>query len=217
MDAGTSVLAAATAAALALALWLRWRREQFGIERAVPLTSPVDGMPYRVHADHPEAEAAADSLALLNRRAVALARHLRRVYRDDPGPRGAATRALLARYNPDRIVENSPLDPSKDTSYTIDKGRVLALCLRNRGRDGAGPGALHDDGVLTFVLLHEMAHIASDEVGHPPGFWRTFKWLLLEAEAAGLYWSPDYAREPLVYCGLRIAYNPRYDADLPAI
>jgi hypothetical protein len=217
MDTWTAVLAAATAAALAVLVYLRWRREQFGIERAVPLTSPVDGMPYRVHADHPEAAAAADSLALLNKRAVALARHLRRVYRSAPGPRGDATRALLARYNPDRIVENSPLDPTKDTSYTIDKGEVLALCLRERAAAGEGPGPLHDDGVLTFVLLHEMAHIASDEVGHPPGFWRTFKWLLLEAEAAGLYLSPDYSRDPLVYCGLRIAYNPRYDPGLAPI
>ena len=62
-----------------------------------------------------------------------------------------------------------------------------------------------------------MSHIAIDAVDHPPEFWATFRFLLEEAEAAGLYWSPDFARAPQRYCGVDVDYNPRWDATLAAI
>lgn len=201
----------ALVALAAAALGARWAaRDRFSVRHTAAVFSRVDGARYRVHGAGPEAAAASDTLATLNGRAVAVLRRLRDTYvRGAAGTfrqRRAAAR-LLARYDPDSLAENSPRDPSGDTSYTINKGELIALCLRERA-EGA---PLHDIDVLTFVALHEMAHLATDAVDHPAEFWATFRFLLEEAEAAGVYTSPDFAARPRAYCGLSINYNPRWD------
>ena len=209
------LLAVLTVLALVLlAAWAAQRyADRFTIGQARPLVSGVDGLPYRVHVAHSEPQRAADTLARLNARTVGLLRHLRAAYVRGaaglarPARRRAAER-LLARYSPDSLAENSPFDRAKDTSYTVDKGATVALCLRERG--GAGD-ALHGLDTLTFVTFHEMAHIAVEEVDHPPRFWAAFRFLLEAAEEGGVYRSPDYAARPVRYCGLRVDYNPRYD------
>lgn len=201
---------------LLVAIWFAVRAaraaEHFTLDQTRPVVSRVDGLAYRVHGGHTGPAEAADMLAHLNGRIIDLLRWLRARYVRGPEgaeqpERRAAVERLLARYNPDNLAENSPADPSGDTSYCIEKGAVVALCLRRRG----GGDKLHALKTLTFVTLHEMAHIAVDHVDHPPGFWRAFRFLLEEAEAAGVYNSIDYARAPEDYCGVKINYNPRYD------
>lgn len=195
--------------ALAAVAVHRARWAAFTVERAVPVRSRLDGRAYRVQPAHAGADEAADDLAAINARVVELLRALRARYAraDAPGARRDATARLLARYSPDALAENSPLDPSGDTSYCLDKGALVALCLRAR----AAGHARHDLGVLTFVALHELAHIAVREVDHPPAFWRAFRWLLEEAAAAGVYRAPDFAAAPVEYCGIRVDYNPALD------
>lgn len=193
--------------------------DRFTIENTRPVVSRVDGLRYRVHEGHSGPQKAADTLAELNARVVDLMRFLRARYaRGSAGEihpaRRAAVQRLLARYNPDNLAENSPKDPSGDTSYTLDKGAVVAICLRERDPTVLGdPGAhdIHDMDTLTFVTLHEMGHIAIDDVDHPPRFWSAFRFLLEEAEEAGIYTSPNFAARPRYYCGVKIDYNPRYD------
>jgi hypothetical protein len=190
--------------------------DRFTIEHTRPVVSRVDGLRYRVHEGHAGPQRAADTLATLNGRVVDLMRHLRARYvRGPDGDRHPARREavarLLARYNPDNLAENSPKDPSGDTSYTLDKGAVVALCLRER--DPAAAGNIHDLDTLLFVTLHELGHVAIDDVDHPPRFWSAFRFLLEEAEEAGIYTSPDFAAQPRYYCGIKIDYNPRWSAD----
>jgi hypothetical protein len=202
-----------------LLLWLAGRRlllggDHFTIERTRPRVSAVDGIPYRVHDVHKEPQRAADMLARLNGRVVAVLRRLRNRYvRGPDGERYPARRAaalrLLARYNPDNLAENSPRDPSGDTAYSLDKGAIVAICLRERG---SPENEIHELETLTFVTLHEMTHIAIDELDHPKVFWETFRFLLEEAEEAGIFTSPDYSQSAARYCGMDINYNPRYDA-----
>jgi hypothetical protein len=208
----------------------RARGDRFTLEGTRAVRSGVDGLPYRVHLVHGGSARAADRLALLNRRAVELLRHLRRKYlrgaagRRHPARARAAAR-LLALYNPDNLAENSPRDPEGDTSYTIDKGAILALCLREKGPaagpaagpGGAPPHALHDLETLSFVVVHELSHIAIEDLDHPPRFWRAFKFLLSEAREAGLLRGVDYARAPVVYCGMAIDYSPLHDPALPPL
>ena len=194
-----------------------WRGgDRFTLAQTREVRSGIDGLPYRVHEN---STAAADTMAELNRRATELLRHLRGKYLRGPGrgafpAREAATRRLLGLYNPDNLAENSPRDPEGDTSYTIDKGAILALCLRAKGPGGAG---IHDMETLTFVTLHELTHIAVTDVDHPVAYWRTFKFVLQEAVAAGLLKGVDYSQRPTVYCGMNIDYNPFYDASLPPL
>jgi len=223
------LLVASVVALIIIVLYFAARRlilgaDRFTIENTKPIVSTIDGIPYRVHEAHLGPQKAADTLAKLNGRVIDVLRHLRNRYlRGPPMPgteeRVAATKRLLARYNPDNLAENSPQDPTGDTAYSLDKGAIVAICLRDRGtpRNGAAPNAIHDLSTLTFVTLHEMSHIAIDEIDHPKKFWETFKWLLEEAEQAGIYTSPDYSLGSARYCGMDVNYNPRYDGNTEAI
>ncbi len=198
------------------------RLDRFTIERTTALRSAVDGLPYRVHPTHTSPQKAADLLAAINGRLVIVMRRLRTKYARDPEmaarfpARARATARILRRYNPDNLVENSPLDPSGDTSYTVDKGTLLALCLRARDRGGKTDG-FHDMDLLTFVALHELSHIAIEEIDHPPGFWKAFKFILEESVQAGVYKPEDYRGRPITYCGLVVDYQPLFDSGLEAI
>ena len=66
----------------------------------------------------------------------------------------------------------------------------LAFCLNTTKK---GHEAI-DINTLTFVALHELAHVATVEVGHTENFWRNFKFLLHEAEEIGIYNVVDYVK-----------------------
>jgi hypothetical protein len=193
--------------------------DHFTIEQTHPVESQVDGMPYRVHGGHDGAQKAADALAALNARIIDLMRYLRNKYVRGPDgqafpERREAVQRMLKRYNPDNLAENSPKDPSGDTSYTLDKGSVVAICLRDRGSPEHG---LHDLDTLTFVTLHEMGHIAIDAVDHPTIFWSSFKFLLEAADEAEIFKCPNYTATPRRYCGVKIDYSPLHDVTLVSI
>ncbi len=118
---------------------------------------------------------------------------------------------LLRNYNPDEFYENDPR-VSTDTSYTINKGASMHLCLRNK----LNPQQLANPNDLLFVLLHESAHIANyNDTGHTPRFWQVFKFILHEATLSGVYTPTDYRSYPMVYCGLYVDYQPLFDSSLP--
>jgi hypothetical protein len=125
------VAVAAVAAAAAAA---RLGGGAYALARTREVRSGADGQAYRVHVAHGDPRRAADALAEVNRRTTELLRHLRRryVFRQGGGEPARVTRRLLGRYNPDNWAENSPQDPRGETAYTIDKGAVLALCLRTK-------------------------------------------------------------------------------------
>jgi hypothetical protein len=203
---------------LVLVVHAKWF-DKFSIAQARPLRAS-DGVKYRVQ-DHPDPQRAANTLADIDKTLIDLIRWLRSraegktVIKHLPitEARAAAIAKLLQRYNPDAIVENSPFDPANDTSYVVGKGRTLAMCIRSRkGIDGANyVPTIHDMSILRFVAIHELSHMAVDAVDHPPEFWSAFKYLLMEAEAAGLFTSPHYRQFPVEYCGLRVNYSPRWD------
>jgi hypothetical protein len=195
----------------------------YSIAQTHDICSDVDGQVYKVHTSHENPQNAANLMALLNMRVIDLMRVLRRKYGGANGSvnggnatgnttasqldfRVSATRKMLKRYNPDNLVENSPKDPKGDTAYSLNKGETIAICLRDKKQY-----SLHDLDILTFVTYHEMAHIAIDDLDHPPEFWSVFKFLLIESALAGIYTSADFRNEPEMYCGLRVDYNPMYD------
>lgn len=203
------------------------------ITSTMAVRSSVDGATYLVHGDLEDPHRAADLLARLNQRATALVGSLRRRYFGTAGrppalPAAKRTPARLAcasnlinRYNPDNFVENSYKDSSGDSSYCIDKGAVLAICLRTRaGADEGAAGQFQDEETLFFVTLHELTHMTIREIDHPKRFWAAFRFILEEAEqvpAPFAYRSPDFERHPVTYCGVRVDYNPRYDQGVASI
>ena len=102
-------------------------------------------------------------------------------------------------------IEESP-DEKDTTSYTINKGDLMALCLRKQ-QDGR---PFHDENTLLFVIIHEMAHIASISEGHNQEFIDNFRFLLQEATQLGYYSPVNYRNSPITYCGLKVTNNPYF-------
>lgn len=213
----TKLLLGALIACLLVAAWCACsgRHEEFVIENTRPVRGPNNEV-YWVHESYKDPQAAAATLSELNKRAIRLMRHLRVKYSPDDVPyaRKQAVELLLRRYNPDALAENSPINKEHDTSYTLDKGALIAMCLR--GKDSESSYKIENIDVLTFVLLHEMSHVATntapDEDAHSPPFWATFKFILQEAQECGLDMYGAVSRErPRKYCGMTVSYNPLRD------
>jgi hypothetical protein len=168
----------------------------------VSVKSSIDGQVYRVR-DMQDKQQAADLLAKVRGRMKKLYVHLQSKFPDKP-----QVKRLLQRFeaNPDRILESTP--DAEHTSYSVNKGEKVHLCLRQRQ---GGDESLVNENVMVFVALHEMAHVITDEVGHPPEFWNNFGWLLKEAESIGAYQYQDFKAHPVRYCGTNITDQPRYD------
>ena len=109
---------------------------------------------------------------------------------------------LQKNYNPDSLFET--LEGSKYTSYSVNKGEKLSLCLRKMDN------TFVDDNTVLFVVIHELSHIMTDEVGHTPLFWENMRYLLEEAEKLDIYRPINYKEEPQQYCGMEINTTP-YD------
>lgn len=117
---------------------------------------------------------------------------------------------LLDDYNPEVFYETDARITT-DTSYTLDKGRAMYICLRSKPNFNK----LVDENTLIFCMVHEMSHIANYRGwGHDTQFWIVFKWLLHESVLAGAYTPVDYSKYPVNYCGLDVSYSPLYDDSL---
>jgi hypothetical protein len=175
-----------------------------------------NGDSYSVYKHLTDYNEAAEMLAVLNEKNVAVIRHLKDKYNNSIITKlqnnqrltkaEDYTNNLLERYNPESLAENAP--DNSDTSYTVNKGHKIYYCMRSKQKEG---NPLHALSTLLFVSLHEVAHVAANQYGHGDEFWSTFKWLLKEAEIAGVYTPIDYKQAPTMYCGMEIAYNPYYD------
>lgn len=167
----------------------------------VKVRSTVDGREYVVR-DLPDKQRAANLLAQVRMRLGTLMDNLTQSYPSKP-----QVQRLVQNFraDPDRFLEATP--DAEHTSYSVNKGEKIHLCLRQRD----GTEQLVNENVMMFVALHEMAHCITKSVGHEPEFWNNFGWLLREAEARNLYTPTDFKAQPVTYCGVQITDAPRYD------
>ena len=101
-------------------------------------------------------------------------------------------------------IEEAPNDDG--SSYTINKGDLVAICLRHKKTNHP----FHDNNTLLFVIIHEMAHITSISEGHNSEFVTNFKWLLQQAKSLGYYEPVNYKKSPITYCGVKVTNNPYF-------
>lgn len=94
-----------------------------------------------------------------------------------------------------KISEN-PTD-SKYTSYSVNKGEALVLCIRDKISL-----KIHDLNELMYVAIHEIAHIGCPEVGHTELFKKINVYLLEKAVCYDLYKYIDYSKYNKNYCGM---------------
>lgn len=142
---------------------------------------------------------AANTLSKLVKNSLILIEYLNQKYPDDK-----RVKRLKEKFNPDKIRE---AEHEKDsTSYTINKGEMMHLCLRHKNNEKT----LHDENLLMFVIIHELAHIMSKTIGHNNEFYDNFKFLLKEASDAHIYIPVNFEQNPAKYCGIDVTNNPLF-------
>lgn len=176
---------------------------------------------YKVHEDLDNPVKAAETMDRLNTVATTLIDHLQSKYiygsMDSIKPEfqsivSDGIKDLKQNFVTAHMEENIPSRSGGDTSFVIDKGSVFAMCLRDPNNGHQLDPKFND---LTFVLIHEMSHLACGDIfGHPFEFWCMFKFLLQETVDIGLYKLVDYKKYGSPYCGITITYTPLLDNSL---
>lgn len=140
----------------------------------------------------PDAQAVADRLAELE---AALHRLLREGQALVPGdPR---LRAIRDRWD----GTLSEVEAADEVAFSVDKSSVH-VCLRDSA------GRLEGRNACMFVLIHELAHVATHDYGHSPEFWDNMRFLLELAERLGLYAYEDYDSSRTTFCGQPLGSSP---------
>lgn len=160
------------------------------------VTSSIDQQSYLVRS-LPDKQEAADLLSQIRTKLEKFVEHLQKQFAEDE-----RVKQIKENFRSDKISEGS--DSTKYTSYSINKGEKIVLCIRSRDEQKK----LVDLNTMMFVVLHEIAHIGTKSIGHTPEFWDNFKWILKEAVNTGIYKSQDFNNKPVEYCGIQITDNP---------
>ena len=165
------------------------------------IISAKDGNKYCVRdREGAQLNKAANLLAEVATRCTSLVSYCKQKY-----PNNEDVKRLVERFNANKIIENLPT--SEYTSYTENKGDKIAFCI---DKDKGG-NRLIDINTLTFVAIHELAHIMTIKEDHPQIFWKNYKFLLENAVDCGIYNPHDYKKNPKKYCSMQITDNPLYD------
>ena len=138
---------------------------------------------------------AANKLAELNGHILSIVDHCQTTKKEN-------VKLLKENYNPDTLSETIP--GSKYTSYSVNKGEEIAICIRNKDN------SFMNINTILFVTIHELAHIMTLSTGHTKEFWNNMKYLLEEAEKINLYKPVNYNKYNESYCGMTINSTP-YD------
>lgn len=158
--------------------------------------SPLDNKEHLVRNVRDKQEAA-DLMAKIKLNIKKLCDYLQTKHSDDE-----RIHRLIKRYNADKLMESE--SSSKNTSYSINKGEKVVLCMRSKDV----MKKLVDENIMMFVTLHEVAHIMTKSKGHTKEFWDNFRFLLKQAIKIGIYHHVDFNSTPVEYCGVEITDTP---------
>jgi len=164
------------------------------------IVSTVNGKKFCVR-ERKNIQKASDLLAKTTEKLDYLVQNMKERY-----PTRDNVKRLVDNFNPTTIKEILPT--SEYTAYSENKGEKIAFCLNKKKNDNDN---LIDANTLTFVAIHELAHLMTAAIGHGEEFWSNFKFLLENAVELNIYTPIDYKKEPETYCGMDITDNPYYD------
>jgi predicted metal-dependent hydrolase len=158
--------------------------------------SDIDNNEYLVR-NLKDKEKAANVLATLRIKLEKLCEIMKKNY-----PNDESVIRMNERFNSDNITESGK--SNQYTSYSVNKGEKIVFCIRQKDENET----IVDENTLTFVSIHELAHIMTKSVGHTPEFWNNFKRLLRESIKYNLYQKEDYSSNPKDYCGIKVSDSP---------
>ncbi len=176
---------------------------EFGAQKKL---SELNNSYYGIHTNYEDHGMALSYIAIIDEKIISLLTVLKRKY-----PNNDVVKNMLKRYNPDKIAEINPDNIFGRTSFTIQKGGIIKYCMRDKKTH-----KLHKLDDIVFVALHELSHLGDWNYGHELSFWSVFKFILIEAYNAGIHIPKNYSKQPFVYCGLDVNYNPYHDNNLIA-
>jgi hypothetical protein len=175
-------------------LWIYYVYNYYLDAGLVRVKSKVDNEEYIVQIKEDSVEAA-DLIAKIREKLVILSEHLEKSF----GVSDKRVALLKKNFRPDKLKEG--VSTPGYTSYSINKGEQIVLCLRNNDK-------LVDINTMLFVVLHEFAHLATESIGHTEEFWDNFRWILEEAINIGIYVKQDFKVKSVEYCGMTITSSP---------
>lgn len=158
--------------------------------------SEVDNNEYLVR-NLKDKDKAANMLATLRMKLEKLCEIMKKKYPNDE----SVTR-MNEKFNAENITESGK--NNQYTSYSVNKGEKIVFCIRQKDEDES----FVDENTMTFVSIHELAHIMTKSVGHTKEFWDNFKRLLKESVEHNLYSKEDYTKHPKDYCGIKVSDSP---------
>ncbi len=175
---------------------------------SVYVVSTIDNQTYLVKNTH-DKQAAADTLAKINMQLQQFIKCLVNKQSQFTKKNQIGIRRLQQKYNPKALRENigyyQDLFSKNSTSYSVNKGNKIILCLRSK-KDNK----IQDHNILMFVALHEMSHLMSESYQHTQEFWNNYKFLLEQAIKCKIYTyeKNNFKNNPVEYCGMTITNSP---------
>lgn len=147
--------------------------------------------------DLPYSTDARELLTNITSNALKLITYVKERYPNDEG-----IQALVDRYKPDEMYEGRPGD--LNNTYTENKGERMVICLRDT------TNKLHEENLVMFPLIHELAHLADIDYdpSHGENFKKYFRILLEDAQRIGIYKHIDFPNNPKEFCGMNIKTLP---------
>ena len=158
--------------------------------------SDIDNKEYLVR-NRENKQQAADLLAKVRLKLEKIISSMKQKY-----PNDKSVLRMSKKFNADNISESGK--SSQYTSYSVNKGEKIVFCIRQKDEDES----LVEENTITFVSIHELAHIMTKSIGHTEEFWNNFRRLLKEAIELGLYQKEDYQSNPKEYCGIKVTDSP---------
>ena len=146
-------------------------------KNVIYVKSNIDGKKYLVRKLK-DSQEAANRLAELNQMIYKIIEACQKTDK-------ANVKLLKENYNPETLSETVP--GSKYTSYSVNKGEKISICLRHKDN------SYMKNNTVIFVTIHELAHIMTISTGHTKEFWDNMKFILEQAEKIGLYVPVDYS------------------------
>lgn len=148
---------------------------------------------------------AMDLLIKMNEKTEKLFKYIRRNKLHEKDER---CKRLLQRFNCERGTKFECKLSERDkkygfVAYSKDKGAGgIGLCLRDKRKK------LVDENTLTFVYLHELAHVMSTKWEHGNEFWKNFSYLIEIAIKAKIYKYQNFNKNHETFCGKKITSSP---------
>jgi hypothetical protein len=174
--------------------WLLGKEKKYG-------TYTIDGYTYSVEKIDPDGDKeVAYTLAKLNDTVMRILTELGRfIYAADHGELRAADNdvpldqlrimyeRLRTRYNAEMMFES--LGEYDNTSYVINQGEEIHMCVRGENLT-----------VVLTVLIHELAHVASESYEHTDEFWDNYAILQKMVSKFGIVDEDDIPTGPATHC-----------------